>query len=149
MDMPAPILIPENAEQVWLGFGASVNIAPAAAAIAAGEPVIFNLAGASGSVIPFDGGSSTDVAFLGVALNAAASGEEVTVITRGVATVTKDTGTAWAVGDVIGAGAAKTANVYAPDLDGVNVAKQTLGYSLSTALSGDTTAVIWVNATGI
>jgi len=102
MDMPAPILIPENAEQVWLGFGASVNIAPAAAAIAAGEPVIFNLAGASGSVIPFDGGSSTDVAFLGVALNAAASGEEVTVITRGVATVTKDTGTAWAVGDVIG-----------------------------------------------
>lgn len=150
MDMPAPILIPDNAETVWLSGdpGTSVAIFKAAADIAAGEPVIGNFAGATGTVIPFDGGSSTDVMFYGVALSPALSGEDVTVVTRGVATVAKDTGTAWAIGDVIGAGAAKTANVYAPDLDGVNVAKQTLGYAIKDALSGDSTGLIWVNAAG-
>lgn len=147
--MPAPILIPENADLVWPNPGTSVDNFTATAAIVKNEPVILDLTAGTGKVKPADGSSATDVVFAGVALTSAAIGEQVTVITRGTATVAKDTGTAWASGDMIGIGAAKTATVYAPDLDGATAAKQTLGFCLAPALSGATTGLIYVNALGV
>lgn len=148
MDLPSPILITENAEAAWAGRGTSVDNFIADGAILAGQPVILSPSAGVNAVAGADGAVSTTVVFAGVAINAAADGEEVAVITRGAATVAKQTGTAWVVGQMLGIGSGKNLVPYSPDLDGTNVAFHAMGPCLVAAASGDATGLVFVTALG-
>ena len=115
--------------------------------IAAGEPVHWSGAPTDGTlpVSAADGAESAVEPLAGIAAHDAEDGAEVYVVTKGLCTAAKQTGTAWASGQSLAIGTGKNLVPSTQDLDGTKVQVCTIGFAVAAAGSADATGTLWVN----